>query len=165
MSVSNSLHHIGFSVSDLDRSIDFYRLLLQREPAQRRFFDEGYIGDIVGYDGCEMDCAYFELPGNEALLELLEYQKPPNGAVDMETYNAGNSHLCIIVDDLDMEYKRLAAAGVTFRSGPIEVPSDTQEEMAAGGKALYLRDPDDITVELYQLPPGGEDRAQAGWEG
>ncbi len=165
MSVSNGLHHIGFSVSDIGRSIDFYRLLLQREPAQRRFFDEKYIADIVGYEGCEMDCAYFVLPGNDALLELLEYKKPRSTGVDMETYNAGNSHLCLIVDDLEAEYERLVSAGVSFRSRPVYVPTETQEEMAAGGAALYLRDPDGITVELYQLPPGGEDRAQAGWEG
>jgi catechol 2,3-dioxygenase-like lactoylglutathione lyase family enzyme len=150
--MNEAVHHVGFTVSSMERSIRFYSLLLQVEPVMRRTYDERFISEIVGYDGTVMDCALFEIPRSGVILELLEYLTPEGTRVDMETHNVGNAHLCLIVDDLEREYERLLGAGVELRSPPIDVPSDIEEEPAKGGKALYLRDPDGITVELLELP-------------
>ena len=42
----------------------------------------------------------------------------------MESYNAGNAHLCLVTDDMDVDYARLRAAGYDgFRSqDPIVIP-------------------------------------------
>lgn len=146
------LDHIGFSVSDLHRSIEFYELLLQRPPKMTRVIREKYVADIVGYQDVELNAAFFELPGSSAILELLEYRRPPSARVDMETYNVGSAHLCLIVEDLHQAFERLHAAGVEFRSDkPIEILAGPYK----GGKAVYFRDPDGITIELTELPPGG----------
>ena len=69
----------------------------------------------------------------------------------METYNAGNAHLCLVVDDLAADFDRLLGR-VAFRDPePVEIPWGPY----SGGKACYLRDPDGISVELIELPPGG----------
>ena len=48
-------------------------------------------------------------------------------------------------------YEDLVAQGVTsFVSAPVEVDTGINR----GGLALYLRDPDGITVELFQPPSG-----------
>jgi catechol 2,3-dioxygenase-like lactoylglutathione lyase family enzyme len=108
------------------------------------------VGRIVGYPGVIMEGAFWRLPGG-TVLELLEYQSPPPGRVDMETYNAGNAHLCLVVDDLTRDFERLRGQ-VDFRDPePVEIPWGPY----AGGKACYLRDPDGISIELIQLPPGG----------
>jgi catechol 2,3-dioxygenase-like lactoylglutathione lyase family enzyme len=68
----------------------------------------------------------------------------------METYNVGNGHLGLVVDDLEAEYERLRAAGASFRHpGPVEVDGGDWK----GTKALYMRDPDGITIELMESPP------------
>ena len=86
------------------------------------------------------------------ILELLEYQIPPNARVDMETYNVGNGHLCLIVDNLDAEYQRLMPHKMAFRSPKaISIPIGPYK----GGKACYLRDPDGISIELLQPPISG----------
>jgi hypothetical protein len=53
---------------------------------------------------------------------------------------------------LQVVYERLLAAGVdTFVSAPVEVDTGINR----GARALYLRDPDGIPVELFQPATGG----------
>ncbi|TKG71697.1 VOC family protein [Prauserella endophytica] len=139
--------HMGFSVADLDRSVEWYSVLLRREPLWRRIWDARYLSDVVGYDDCRLDCALFELPGG-IHLELLQYLHPEPTTVSMETFTVGNAHLCLTVDDLDAEFERLSAIA-EFRS---KTPVDVTWGPNAGGKIVYLRDPDGITVELFQEP-------------
>jgi catechol 2,3-dioxygenase-like lactoylglutathione lyase family enzyme len=69
----------------------------------------------------------------------------------METYNAGNAHLCVVVDDLEGELVRLERElGVTGVDA-VEIPWGPY----AGGRGCYLRDPDDISIQLMQLPLDG----------
>ena len=50
------------------------------------------------------------------------------------------------------QYARLRPLGARFRSdGPVEIPWGPYR----GGRACYLRDPDGISIELIELPPGG----------
>jgi|GEM_PF-3709221 len=49
------LDHVGFSVSNMDTSIDFYKILLQSDPIMRRFYPEQYVATVVGYDKITMD--------------------------------------------------------------------------------------------------------------
>ena len=146
------LDHVGFSVSNMDTSIDFYKILLQSDPIMRRFYPEQYVATVVGDDKIAMDAAFFKIGSSNVILELLEYQIPPNARVDMETYNVGNGHLCLIVDDLDAEYERLMPHKMAFRSPKaISIPIGPYK----GGKACYLRDPDGISIELLQPPISG----------
>lgn len=145
-----ALDHVGFAVSDLDRSVVWYTTFLQAPPTLRKRWDVEYLGRIVGYPGCCMECAFWTLPGG-TVLELLRYEQPPPGRVDMETYNAGNGHLCLVVDDLRAEFERLHGHARFRDPEPVEIPWGPY----AGGFACYLRDPDDISIELMQLPPGG----------
>jgi catechol 2,3-dioxygenase-like lactoylglutathione lyase family enzyme len=142
--------HVGFAVSDLDRSSDFYTLLLGEEPFLRKVWDVGYIGTILGYADATLDCAMWRLPGGGAL-ELLQYLAPRPGRVEMETYNAGNAHLCLVTEDLDADYARLRGHAEFRSAEPVKIPWGPYE----GGRVCYLRDPDGISVELMEQPPGG----------
>lgn len=144
------LDHVGFSVGNLDRSIEWYTEFLDEGPMLRKVWDVEYISGILGYPNTKMDVAMWTLPGG-TLLELIEYLEPSPGAVNMETYNAGNAHLCLQVDDLAAEFERLRGKAAFRSAEPIEVPWGPYK----GGKVCYLRDPDEISVELMQMPPGG----------
>lgn len=147
-----ALDHVGFAVTDLDRSIAFYEVLLGTPLLMRKTWDAAYLGEIVGYRGAVLEGAFFQLP-NRVILELLEYQTPATGSVDMESTNAGNAHLCLVTDDMDRDFARMRAQGYdAFRSrGPVSIPWGPYK----GGRACYLRDPDGISIELLEEPPGG----------
>jgi catechol 2,3-dioxygenase-like lactoylglutathione lyase family enzyme len=148
-SEARSLHHTGFTVSDLDASLRFYRDLLGCEVVATQEKEGGYLAAIVGYPGAHVRMAHLRAPESVHLIELFQYLEPSPGRAEIEPRIVGCAHLCLIVADLDATYSRLRAAGIdSFFTPPVEVDTGIN----AGGGALYLRDPDGIIVELFQPP-------------
>ncbi len=144
------LDHIGFAVADLERSTAWYSELLEQPPVLRREWRQAYVAEILGYEEVVLDCAFWRLPGG-SVLELLQYVVPAAARVDLETYNVGNAHLCLVTEAIDRDYARLHHVAAFRAPQPTPIPWGPY----AGGWACYLRDPDGISVELLQLPPGG----------
>lgn len=145
-----STDHVGYTVSDLDRSVEFWSFLLDRPPKARKTWAVPYLARIQGYDEVEVEAAFFDLPGG-LTLELVEYRRPAHQTVDMETYSVGNAHLSFVTGDLHATFDRLRGRA-TFRShDPVRIEWGPYE----GGYAARVRDPDGITIELVQLPEGG----------
>ena len=137
-------------MSDLGRSLVFYRDLLGCEVIATQEKEGGYLAAIVGYPEAHVRMAHLRVPGAEHVIELFEYLAPAGTRADVEPRNVGASHLCFIVDDLPSLYESLREQGVdSFVSPPVEVDTGLNK----GGCALYLRDPDGIIVELFQPPP------------
>lgn len=146
---SNGLHHTGYTVSDLDRSVAFYRDLLGCEVLATQEKEGGYLAAIVGYPDAHVRMAHLQAPGGGHVLELFEYVAPAGERPALEVRNVGTSHICFLVDDLPALYEELRAHGVdSFVSPPVEVDTGINR----GGYGLYLHDPDGITVELFQPP-------------
>jgi catechol 2,3-dioxygenase-like lactoylglutathione lyase family enzyme len=144
------LDHVGYTVSDLDRSVAFYGLLLEREPYARKTWDVEYLGRIQGYADLRVEAAFFELPGG-LTLELIQYENPAHERVDMETFNVGNAHLSLVTPDLHAVFARLDGRAEFRSPEPVQIAWGPYE----GGYAARVRDPDGITIELVELPPGG----------
>lgn len=142
------LHHTGYTVSDLDRSLTFYRDLLGCELVATQSKQGGYLAAIVGYPDAHVRMAHLRAPDSSHVIELFEYLAPAPGRAETEPRNVGVAHLCFVVDDLAATYERLRDAGVDFFSPPVEVDTGIN----TGGYALYLRDPDGIPMELFQPP-------------
>lgn len=147
------INHVCFSVSDLKRSIEFWTHLLESGPVREMEYDGATDAAVIGYPGVRVSAAYFQLPG-EVLLELFQYHEPPTAdAGSHETYVVGNAHLGLVVDDLDEAYRRLQGTGATFRSdGPVRLQGGEH----SGGRSMYVRDPDGITIEILELVSGAQ---------
>ena len=61
MAEPDALHHTGFTVSDLERSVGFYRDLLGFEVVMTQEKQGGYLGAIVGYPDVHVRMAHVEL--------------------------------------------------------------------------------------------------------
>ncbi len=140
------IHHIGITVRDIDRSVEFWRSFLGVEPRWRQILNAPYLGRVTGYPGVNIDATIIDLPGGP-VLEILNYlveDKNPNSS---ETANPGNVHICIEVEDIDAMWNRAVESGATPVSpGPVEITAGPN----TGVKACYLRDPDGITLELFR---------------
>ena len=149
-----SVWHTSWTVSDLDRSIAFYRDLLRFELVETKHRIGPFIEEVVGFPGAELRIATLRIPGAPVPqsghhLELIQYVAPPGDRLDLRTCNVGAAHLAVGTDSIHDDYARLSRQGVTFVSGPVRVPSGSN----ANSYACYLRDPDGFTIELVQ--PGG----------
>jgi catechol 2,3-dioxygenase-like lactoylglutathione lyase family enzyme len=143
-----SVAHTGFTVSNLDRSLAFYRDLLGMQLVMMRDTTEEYVSQVTGFPNAHIKIALLKIsPDDHHMLELLQYVSHPGEPTDRATNRPGNGHLAIRVDDLQAWYQRLSEAGVEFRSsGPVPVSAGVN----AGAQAVYMRDPDGFTIELVQ---------------
>lgn len=139
-------HHTGFSVVDLDRSIEFYGLL-GCEVIWRREVTEAYFRDIVGVPGAVIQAAHLRVPGSDHVIELFQYA-PQHSPARLVPDTPGHAHLCFVVEDLQTAYQELLAKGVDFVSPPVLITAGVN----TGGYGVYLRDPSGVTLELFQPP-------------
>jgi catechol 2,3-dioxygenase-like lactoylglutathione lyase family enzyme len=148
----SGIHHTGYTVSDLERSLWFYRDLLGMEVLSTQEKEGGYLAAIVGYPDAHVRMTHLRVPGSDHVVELFQYLLPAGAAPErIEPRDVGTAHLCFLVSDLHAIYERLRDAGLdSFVSEPVAVDTGVN----AGGWGLYLRDPDGIVVELFQQAPG-----------
>ncbi len=140
------LHHVGITVRDIDRSLEFWRAFLGVEERWRQVLDAPYLGQVTGYPAVQIDAATIDLPGG-TILEILNYQVADKVPNPPDTANPGNVHICIDVDDIEQMWERAIRCGATpISPGPVEVAAGPNQ----GVKACYLRDPDGITLELFK---------------
>jgi catechol 2,3-dioxygenase-like lactoylglutathione lyase family enzyme len=141
-------HHFNYTVADMDRALGFYRDILGLEVLNDWVSDAGYLGEITGFSGVKLRLAFVRLPGTDAKLELIQYLEPAGAARELPTNVPGACHLCFDVPDIHEAYRELSAAGVRFKSAPVEITSVANR----GAWGVYLTDPDGITLELRQAP-------------
>jgi catechol 2,3-dioxygenase-like lactoylglutathione lyase family enzyme len=143
-----STGHTGITVSDLERSIRFYRDLLGCEVSPVVRAEGPLFEAVTGVPGCRIDIAFVRLPGH--VIELLCYREPQGRASGLRACDPGFMHVCLKVEELDRVIGLLRSAG-------FEALGPTQQ--AAGGpvdglKVVYVRDPDGVVLELIEEPPG-----------
>ena len=142
-----SANHVGLTVSNLERSVAFYRDLLGFTVRyERGEVTAEYMPRLVGLPGARLKIAGLDIPGLH--LDLIEYLAPEGAKDASRTCDVGNGHLGFTVDDMWAAYRHLVAAGVRFKSEPV---SPTQGPNK-GGWAVYFTDPDGITLEMIQRP-------------
>jgi len=146
--------HFSFTVADIERSVDFYTELLEFELVARQEQSNEYTERLVGYEGAHLKAALLAVPGSTRGIsnhdiELIEYVAPRGERGDPGMCNPGAAHLAFLVDDAEERYERLRDAGVEFVSPPNAITSGVNE----GGFTCYLRDPDQITLEMFQPSP------------
>lgn len=142
------IHHLGMTVSNIERSITFYRDLLGMTLIGRRpCVEEGYVAKQTGYEGVKLSVASFRVRlDSPNSLEVVEYLNHTGEPIETSTNRPGGTHLCIVVDDLDAAYGDLKSKGVRFKSEPVEITAGPNQ----GGKVIYFFDPDNYVLEMFQ---------------
>jgi catechol 2,3-dioxygenase-like lactoylglutathione lyase family enzyme len=143
---------IGITVSDLDRSIAFYREVLDFEPAGEAEVAGESWERLFGVFGMRLRIARLRL-GDERV-DLMQFLAPRGRPIPLDSHSNDRwfQHVAIIVRDMDAAYRRLRAHGVEHASsGPQRLPDWNPN--AGGIEAFYFRDPDDNPLEILAFPP------------
>src|SRR2546428_3207182 len=155
-----AVESMGMTVSDMDRSVEFYSALTFRKISDVEVYGDEY-ERLEGVFGVRMRIVRMQL-GNE-YLDLTEYLAPRGRPVpaDSRSNDLWFQHIAIVVRDMDQAFDKLRALKVQFVStGPQTLPPSIKA--AAGIKAFYFRDPDQHNLEIIYFPPGkGDPRWQA----
>ena len=119
------IEHVNITVSDLQKSIDFYRTLFGftlrwRDSSDSAEQPAAHVGDERSY--------------------IAIFEAPQAGRADADYDRVGLNHFGLVVDHLDRYRSRLAEMGVQPH---LERDYDP-------GRRLYFYDPDGIEVELVE---------------
>jgi catechol 2,3-dioxygenase-like lactoylglutathione lyase family enzyme len=154
-----AIHHVGITVPDLGRALDFYTEVLGLELADppSPVFDHPELGPAVGVPGANL--RQVNLACGESIVELLEYTQPPSPIAKPIPANAlGATHLAFYVDDAEATKAELETKGVEFLS-EVNVVDDG---VLAGWRWVYFRDPFGIVLELVEVAYSDEEKRARG---
>jgi catechol 2,3-dioxygenase-like lactoylglutathione lyase family enzyme len=154
-----SVDSIGLTVSDLDRSVEFYSKVLSFEKVSETEVDGSDYEHLEGVFGLRMRTARMRL-GDE-FIELTEFLAPKGRAApsDAQANDRWFQHVAIITSDMERAYQRLRENKVIHASsGPQRLPDWNKN--AGGIQAFYFRDPDGHYLEVLAFP---SDKGNAKW--
>jgi catechol 2,3-dioxygenase-like lactoylglutathione lyase family enzyme len=155
----NGVDAIGLTVSDLDRSVEFYSTVLQFQKVSETEVDGDSYEHLTGVFGLRVRIARMRL-GAESI-ELTEFLAPRGKPtpVDARSNDRWFQHVAIIVSDMDRAYQWLREHKVQHASpGPQRLPAWNRN--AGGIRAFYFRDPDGHPLEVLWFP---QDKGNAKW--
>jgi glyoxylase I family protein len=129
-----SFHHSAISVSNIERSLDFYALLDFKKAGEWKAPDGSFI--IVN------------LRNGDVLLELFCYNSPQalpkhSQSLDDDLPTLGVKHLGLQVDSIDDARSDLKNKG-------LEIFHENVNEERSGINYFFVKDPDGILIEIAE---------------
>lgn len=140
------IHHVALHTPNFDRMAQFYRDAFGFEPAvdEFRWGNSRETDEALGVDGSA--ARTLMMKAGNCYIELFEYfSPPPRDAGPARPNDHGYTHFCVDVTDIEQEFDRLAALGMTF---PIARPADFGPI-----RFVYGKDPDGNVIEIQQVAP------------
>ena len=119
------LLHTRYRVSDLERTVSFYRDVLGLEEVRRQTSGRG------------SQLVFFKAPGSEEEIEICKFDESGPVMVGPDL-----THLAFEVDDLDQFAKQAASKGYPLSDGP--------HPHGRGGAIAFIDAPEGYEIELIQ---------------
>jgi catechol 2,3-dioxygenase-like lactoylglutathione lyase family enzyme len=143
--IVKSVESVGMTVSDMDRSVEFFSKVLSFEKVSDVEVHGAEYEKLQSLVGLRMRVVRMKL-GDE-LIELTEYLAPQGRPipVDWRSNDHAFQHIAIVVSDMDKAYLQLRSHKVRHAS------TDTRFgiEQTAGIRAFYFKDPDGHNRRLF----------------
>ncbi|MDQ2588094.1 hypothetical protein CKY47_29845 [Saccharothrix yanglingensis] len=148
MVVTSGVDHVAIRVSDMERSIAFYRDLLGWEVVMDLRLDGPGMETALRTPGVRVHNVMLRKDAL-GMIELVQVHAPdvaPYDGTRRPLDVGGLFTLSLNVEDIDACYAELTAKGVEFHSAPatIEVPG------LGTTRIVFFSDPDGVAIELVQ---------------
>lgn len=144
------IYHVGLTVSDLDRSVAFYRDVLGLTYQGEMVMTRDATDALFQRKDCKARVAY--LNGSEHVeappVELIQFVGDATEKEAPGLFAPSISELCFYTDAIDAVYEGLLSKGVDCLSPPVAF--DFTDQGFGKSKAFYFKDPDGIILEMMQ---------------
>lgn len=149
---------VGFTVSDMARSLDFYTRVLPFKKTGDQELSGAAVEQLTGLTDISLRVVQLQL-GDETI-ELTAYSAAGRSIpTDTRSNDRWFQHVAIVVSDMAKAYAHLQQCQVQNVSTKPQILPKWNEDMA-GIQAFYFQDPDGHFLELIQFPP---DKGKAKW--
>jgi catechol 2,3-dioxygenase-like lactoylglutathione lyase family enzyme len=136
------VNHSGISVSNMEKSLEFYCGVLGLELVMDFDVDRhAGLDEVVGMTDAVGRVVM--LAAGDSLVELWCYANPVGRALpnDYSPSDKGVTHIALEVDDVDGMHMRVVNAGFRAKSAPLDLGIH---------KTCYVHGPDDEIIELLE---------------
>jgi len=142
-----NLSHVAVSVSEMDRSLRFYRDLLGFEVISDFTSEGNSVDNMVALKGVKVRVALLHQSG--AMLELCHYLSP-EGRSDrtVRQCDPGITHFALVTDQFDRIIEKLKSNGCELLSDPLELGVI---EGMGNVRVVYFYGPDREAIELLEV--------------
>lgn len=142
--------HIGLTVSDIDKSIEFYQNILGLTKTGELVMQGKETDKLFGKENVKVKIAYMN--GEEKIsappIELLQFVDNDIIKEEGSLFKTSASEICFKVENIERLYKKLKENSVECISEPQYF--DFTEFGFRKSKALYFKDPDGIILEAME---------------
>jgi len=141
--------HTGITVSNLERSLEFWQNVLGFEFSHRAHQTSEMASEITGVPGAEIKLAVVKAP-NGHKIELLEYLAPADRKknASLRPCDVGHVHIALTVENLEALLQKIATSGWKAAGKPQTLTVGPN----AGKRVIYVRDPGGTTIEFMEPP-------------
>jgi glyoxylase I family protein len=140
------LGHLGLCVSDMERSLRFYRDLLGFRPLSHVSVKGSEADKLLRLSGVDQRTVFLERDGLRLALFAFASPKPVGDGEPRPMNQLGLAAIMLRVDDLDATLEPFRKAGVRILDDTYTAHPDF------GSKLVFLCDPDGTLIELIQMP-------------
>ena len=151
------IRSVGISVTDLDRSIAFYRKYIDFDAMVIEPHDafSGQMAEISDSGDTQVRSCLMANSNGFHMIELYEVSKPRGRSIPFHVLWGDYGYLesCYICNDVLGLARSLLDEGLELISQPTSMEID-EEGISGTAWFIYVRDPDGIPVELLEIPAG-----------
>ena len=139
------VRHIGISVTNMEKSLKFYRDLLGFKIEREMDESGSHLDNMLSLKNVNVKTIKMSIDGKGGtLVELLQFFSHAKKPEDSEITRIGTSHFALTVNNLDEIYEKFKKEGIKFNSSPQTSPDGY-------AKVAFCLDPDNTLIELVQV--------------
>jgi|TARA_B100001971_G_C17895315_1_gene385196 catechol 2,3-dioxygenase-like lactoylglutathione lyase family enzyme len=164
-----TIDHVALMVSDLEKSLEFYRDIVGMEIVSPEEHEGGPINEMTQMGDVHMREYRLRAPGGvngytrdqdsggQLTFDLIEWIRPTSPQQRQPIHHVPSAHICFGVEDVPATYERLKAAGVEIVSPPVSFTGE------GNWHVLFFYDPDGNLLELNEVGTGQQEDHDFNW--
>ena len=143
----NSFYHFGYSVVDLEKTLEIFKNELGLSKISKREIFLPYVSELVAKSGARAKIAFVELPDGK-FIEILEWENSQNRNHQIEIFDVGAQHICLNVTNINFWWNKIKDSTniETVSTSIVEVETGPN----LGARVFFARIFENLFIEFFE---------------